>query len=45
MGGKAAFAGVMRQGREADHSPASSAEFKNAWSYTSTPHTSLWHGA
>jgi len=23
--------------READHSPPSSAEVKNAWSYTSTP--------
>jgi hypothetical protein len=29
--------GVKRQGREADHSPPSSAEVKNAWSYTSTP--------
>jgi hypothetical protein len=28
---------VKRQGREADHSPPSSAEVKNAWSYTSTP--------
>jgi len=27
---------VKRPGREADHSPPSSAEFKNAWSYTST---------
>jgi hypothetical protein len=27
---------VKRQGREADHSPPSSAEVKNAWSYTST---------
>jgi hypothetical protein len=25
-------------GREADHSPSSSAEVKNAWNYTSTPH-------
>jgi hypothetical protein len=24
-------------GREADHSPSSSAEVKNEWSYTSTP--------
>jgi len=30
--------GVKRSGREADHSPPSSAEVKNAWSYTSTPH-------
>jgi hypothetical protein len=29
--------GVKRPGREADHSPSSSAEVKNAWSYTSTP--------
>jgi hypothetical protein len=30
------FPGVKRPGREADHSPPSSAEVKNAWSYTST---------
>jgi hypothetical protein len=29
--------GVKRQGREADHSLPSSAEVKNAWSYTFTP--------
>jgi hypothetical protein len=29
--------GVKRPGREADHSPLSSAEVKNVWSYTSTP--------
>jgi hypothetical protein len=29
--------GVKRSGREADHSPPSSAEVKNAWSYTFTP--------
>jgi hypothetical protein len=28
---------VRRPGREADHSPPSSAEVKNAWNYTSTP--------
>jgi hypothetical protein len=28
--------GVKRPGREADHSPPSSAEVKNVWSYTST---------
>jgi hypothetical protein len=33
--------GVKRQGREVDHSPASSAEVKNEWSYTSTPLLSL----
>jgi hypothetical protein len=31
------FAGVMRPGREADHSPLSTAEVKKVWSYTSTP--------
>jgi hypothetical protein len=29
--------GKARPGNEADHSPPSSAEVKNAWSYTSTP--------
>jgi hypothetical protein len=29
---------VKRPGHEADHSPLSSAEVKNAWSHTSTPH-------
>jgi hypothetical protein len=29
--------GVRRPGREADHSPPSSDEVKNAWSYISTP--------
>jgi hypothetical protein len=29
--------GVKQPGCEADHSPPSSAEVKNAWSYTSTP--------
>jgi hypothetical protein len=27
---------IKRPGREADHSPPSSAEVKNVWSYTST---------
>jgi hypothetical protein len=35
--------GVKRQGREADHSPPSSAEVKNVWSYTFTPPLRL-HG-
>jgi hypothetical protein len=35
--------GVKRLGREADQSPPSSAEVKNAWSYTSTPSIRL-HG-
>jgi hypothetical protein len=29
--------GVKRQGREADHSPPTSAEIKKMWIYTSTP--------
>jgi hypothetical protein len=33
--------GVKRPWREADHSPPSNAEVKNAWSYTSTPPTQL----
>jgi hypothetical protein len=35
--------GVKRPGREANHSPPSSAEVKNAWSYASTPPIRL-HG-
>jgi len=31
--------------READHSPPSSVEVKNAWSYTSITYTSSWHVA
>jgi len=40
----ALFPGVKRPGREADHSPHSSAEVKNALCYTSTHLTSSWHG-
>jgi hypothetical protein len=35
--------GVERPGREADHSPPSSADVKNSWSCTSTPPIRL-HG-
>jgi hypothetical protein len=35
--------GIKRPLREADHSPPSSAEVKNAWSYTSTTPVRL-HG-
>jgi hypothetical protein len=35
--------GVKRPGSEADHSPPSSAEVKNAWSYTTIPPVRL-HG-
>jgi hypothetical protein len=34
--------GAHRQRGEADQSPQSSAEVKNAWSYTSTHNTSSW---
>jgi hypothetical protein len=46
MGTRGSFPGVKRPGREADHSPQSSAEVKNAWSYTSTlPNTPSRSGA
>jgi hypothetical protein len=35
-GTRGSFPGVKRPVREADHSLPSSAEVKNAWSYTST---------
>jgi len=37
--------GVCSPRREADHSPPSSVEVKNAWRYASTPYTSSWRGA
>jgi hypothetical protein len=43
IGTRGTFPGVKRPGREADHSPPSSVEVKNAWSYTSTPSIRL-HG-
>jgi hypothetical protein len=33
----ALYPGVKRSGREAGHSPLSSVDVKNAWSYTSPP--------
>jgi len=36
---RAPYPGVKLQGHEADHSPPSIAEVKNAWNYTSTPNT------
>jgi hypothetical protein len=33
----ALYLGIKRPGREPDQTPPSSAEFKNAWRYTSTP--------
>jgi hypothetical protein len=35
--GTVALPGVKQQGREADHSPPTSAEVKKMWIYTSTP--------
>jgi hypothetical protein len=40
----ALFHGVKR-GREADNSPPSTAEVKNAWMYTTTSHTCSWRCA
>jgi hypothetical protein len=37
MGARDSFPGGKAAGREADHLLPSSAEVKNAWSYTSTP--------
>jgi len=37
------FPGVKASGREVDRSPPSSAEVRNEWSFTSTPHTCI-HG-
>jgi hypothetical protein len=36
MGTRSSFTGVKRQGREADHSPPTSAEVKKMWIYTFT---------
>jgi hypothetical protein len=35
---EALYPGLKRSRREADHSPPTSAEFKNTWIYTSTTH-------
>jgi hypothetical protein len=40
---RGSFPGVKRPGREADHTPPSSAEVKNALSYTSNPQIRLNH--
>jgi hypothetical protein len=37
MGSGGSFSGVKRPGREAEHSPSTSAVVKKAWVYTSTP--------
>jgi hypothetical protein len=36
-GGECLFLGLKRPGREADHSPPTSAEVKKTWVYTFTP--------
>jgi hypothetical protein len=36
---------VNRQGREADHSPPTSAEFKNGGAIPPLPYMSSWHSA
>jgi len=41
----APFLGAKRPGRETDHSSPSSAEVKNMWSFTSTPHAPSWRGS
>jgi hypothetical protein len=43
VGTGSSLPGIRRPGNEADHSPPSSAEVKNAWSYTSIPPVHL-HG-
>jgi hypothetical protein len=46
MGTSGSFPGEKLPGREADHSPPSSAEVKNAWSYTSIPpNIPSWSGS
>jgi hypothetical protein len=42
MGTGGSFPGVKRQGREADHSPPTSATVNKMCIYTSTPHTPSW---
>jgi hypothetical protein len=45
MGTGGSFPGGKAAGREADHSPLSSAEVKNGGAVPPLPHTSSWHGA
>jgi len=45
MGTGGSYPGVKRPERDADHSSLSGAEVNDAWSYTSLPNTSSWHGA
>jgi hypothetical protein len=41
MGARGSFFGVKRPGPEADQTPSSSADVKNAWIYTTTPQYAL----
>jgi hypothetical protein len=45
MGSGGSFPEVKRPGREADHSPPTSAEVKNMWIYTSISHMLSWRSA
>jgi hypothetical protein len=45
VGTRAVTPGVKRPSREADHSPPSTSEFKDAWSYASTPQYAFMFGA
>jgi hypothetical protein len=45
LGTKGCSPGIRRTECEADHSPPSSAEVKNAWTYVTIPHKSSWRGA
>ena len=43
-GGRRTVSSVVKgQGHDADHAPPSSTEFKNEWSYTSSPPTTCLH--
>jgi hypothetical protein len=45
VGPRGSSPGVRRLGREADHSPPSSAKVKNGGAIPSLPHTSSWRAA
>jgi len=45
VGTRSSSPGVKRPECKVNHSPPSSAQVKNAWSYTSTPPMYSWRGA
>jgi hypothetical protein len=45
MGIRGLFPGVKRQGREANHSPPSSADVKKGGTVPPLPHMFSWHSA